>query len=135
MKKRWMLCMVVAVAVFLGGCSGGNVRNVHMEIGESTLYSPVEIEEAMDLVVKHFAQNFEGCTMTDLWYDEDYSQEWAEDWAEQYEAEEAIVLLSNFDVDGSGRSPSLNPNDTYRDWNWILVRSGDAWELKTWGYA
>ena len=44
-------------------------------------------------------------------------------------------MLSNFTVDGSGGDGSLNPNSTYKNWNWILVRGGSGdWTLKDWGY-
>ncbi|ECP8679114.1 DUF4829 domain-containing protein, partial [Campylobacter jejuni] len=33
--------------------------------------------------------------------------------------ENVIILLSNFDVDGSGDNPVLNPNTTYSDYQWI----------------
>lgn len=134
-KKAWLLCVILLFGAVFSGCGGGDVRYVNFGMGESEVYTEEEIQKAMDLVLRHFSREYAGCTMTDLWYDEEYSLEQADDWAEQYEATEAIVLRSNFDVDGSGRSASLNPNDTYQDYNWILVRNGGAWELKTWGYA
>ena len=97
-------------------------------------YSQAEIQQAMDIVVEHFTKEFEGCELTALWYDETFSEKCADEWATQYEAEEAIVLLSSFDVDSSGGDGSFNPNSTYNNWNWVLVRSGADWELKTWGY-
>jgi hypothetical protein len=45
-------------------------------------------------------------------------------------------LLSNFDVDGSGENPVLNPNSTYSDYGWILIRdkkNGD-WVIDDKGY-
>lgn len=135
MKRRWMLCVTILLVIFLAACGGGDVRNVNFRIEESEIYTQEEIQKAADVVMDFFSREYEGCTMTDLWYDEDYSLKQADDWAEQYDAEEAIVLRTNFNVDGSGRSASLNPNDTYQDYNWILVRNGGTWELKTWGYA
>lgn len=45
-----------------------------------------------------------------------------------------MVLYSDFDVDGSGGDGSLNPNSTYTDWSWVLVReNGGAWKIATWG--
>ena len=58
-----------------------------------------------------------------------------EGWAEQYDAEQAIVLVSSFDVDSSGGDGSLNPNSTYDNWKWILTRNdNEKWTLQTWGY-
>ena len=50
-------------------------------------------------------------------------------------ADEVIVLLSSFDVDSSGGDGSLNPNSTYDNWSWILVRtSGGKWKHVDHGY-
>lgn len=47
-----------------------------------------------------------------------------------------IILLSSFDVDGSGDSPELNPNTTYDNYQWILTRDNknSNWEITNWGY-
>ena len=130
--KRVMIVFLIAILLVVG--CGGNVSSVKRQIGESDIYSQADVEMAMDVVVAHFSENFEGCELIDLWYEEEFSAEQAEEWAAQYEAEQAIVLLSNFKVDGSGGDGSLNPNSTYTDWMWILVRDEGDWELKTWGY-
>lgn len=141
-KKVLIIGIVLAVCVCLGifftlhlpgARDAGQSKN---DEGTPGVYTDQEIEEAKQTVHDKFAEVFPGCTMTDLWYDEEVSQSHAGEWAEQYEAKEALVLLSNFDVDASGGDGSLNPNSTYTDWNWILVRnsSSEAWTLKTWGY-
>ncbi|NRT63569.1 hypothetical protein B0P06_000187 [Clostridium saccharoperbutylacetonicum] len=50
--------------------------------------------------------------------------------------ENVIVLLSNFDVDSSGGDGSLNPNSTYDNYNWILIRDSktDSWKVDDRGY-
>lgn len=133
--KRGLVVFALFVFVFgLCACSGGNVAHVDMQIGESEIYEDAEIRQAMDIVKIYFSAEFAGCELTELWYDEQASQEEAEEWAEQYDAEQAIVLFSNFKVDESGGDGSLEPNATYSNWNWILVRDGWNWNLKTWGY-
>ena len=90
----------------------------------------------MDTVIDHFKKEFEGCTLTRLEYDESRVESAQSEWAAQYDADQAIVLISEFDVDSSGGDGSLNPDSTYRNWQWVLVRNGSgAWELKTWGYG
>jgi len=50
-------------------------------------------------------------------------------------ADEVIVLLSSFDVDVSGGDGSLNPNSSYHNWMWIMVRSGNGpWTHADHGY-
>lgn len=132
MKRFLSLILLILSLSLLISC--GTVSDINLSFGSSELYTEKEIRSAMNEVVRHFSLNFKGCDLTDLWYDEDFSLKQADDWAEQYQADEAIVLLSNFDVDESGGDGSLNPNSTYANWMWILVRDNGGWELKTWGY-
>lgn len=129
---RKMVLLMVILSVLLWGC--GKVSGVEIEIGESELYSEHELQQAADLVVRQFQKGFESCKLLNIRYDEEDSLRWAADWAAQFDAEEAIVLYSDFLVIGSG-NPTLNSNSKYEDWSWVLVCSGGSWELKTWGYG
>lgn len=141
-KKRKFITLFLAISIIglilflINTFMFGDVKNVNQIIKESEVYSEKDIEKAMATAKRQFKFGYKGCTLTDLWYDEDITLLSASSWARQYNADEAIVLLSNFDVDSSGGDGSLNPNDTYRNWQWILVRDkGDKdWKLKTWGY-
>lgn len=129
------IALIFLLATILGGCGGGSVNNVNRIIGGSQIYKTDEIEAAMDTVVEYFRDEFAGCTLTELRYQED-SQKESDEWAEQYQAEEAIVLYSTFQVDSSGGDGSLEPNSTYANWKWVLTRSnGGNWTLQTWGYG
>ena len=58
------------------------------------------------------------------------------EWAEESGADEAIVLYSTLETDASGGDGSSEPNATYENWQWILVRdNGGTWEVKTYGYG
>jgi hypothetical protein len=50
--------------------------------------------------------------------------------------ENVIVLMSDFDVDSSGAQEGFNPNSTYSDWNWILIRDSKSgnWRVVDWGH-
>lgn len=136
MKKIKVFLSLVLCLVLLTACGGGDVSEVGRQVGEPTLFSEQEVDQAMDEVVKFFRAEFDGCKLLNLRYDEERNREEAEGWARQYDAEEAIVLLSDFKVDSSGGDGSLNPDSTYRNWKWILIRNRrEAWELKTWGYG
>ena len=136
MKKIKVFLSLVLCLVLLSACGGGNVRGAARKMGESERYSRAEIARAMDQVEDHFRKEFDGCKLLNLCYDEEKTHAEAGEWAQQYGADEAIVLLSDFEVDSSGGDGSLNPDSTYRNWKWILIRNRrEAWELKTWGYG
>lgn len=135
--RLWLLLILIALAGMFSQrlMGGGDTSQTKRIIGESSLYSQAEIEQMMDTVESTFRREFKGCTLLELKYDEAISQKQSGDWAEQYQADEAAVLTSSFDVDGSGGDGSLNPNSTYSKWLWVLTRNGDGnWKLQTWGY-
>ena len=130
--KKLFAVFLAAVCIFVfSGC--GISFTAKKIIDDSEIYSKRDIEKAMNRVYREFAF-FEGCVLLELEYDEEYSKERAADWAENYDADEAIVLLSKFYA--AAENGSLEPGETYSKWNWILVRNkGGFWELKTWGYG
>ena len=136
MKKIKVLLSLMLCLLLLTACGGGDVRGAGRQMGESAPFSRAEIAHAMDQVEDHFRKEFDGCKLLNLRYDEEKTRAEAEEWAAQYGADEAIVLLSDFEVDSSGGDGSLNPDSTYRNWKWVLTRNEKgAWELKTWGYG
>ncbi len=131
MKKFIAVVFAVLTVFCFSGC--GIPFTAEKIVSDSEIFREKEIDRAMMEVYKQFAF-FEGCVLLEIEYDEDYSKERAEGWAAQYDADEAIVLLSKFYV--AGENPSLEQGKTYKGWNWILVRDkGKTWELKTWGYG
>ncbi|MEJ9319134.1 DUF4829 domain-containing protein, partial [Halalkalibacterium halodurans] len=85
----------------------------------------------------------EGCELTDLWYSENKSNERIDDYLKYgkgssngIKEENIIVLLSNFEVNSRGGDGSFEPNSSYSDWTWILVRDthSDDWRVDDWGY-
>ncbi len=136
MKKIVSIILVILLTLSLGGCGRGNVRQVKRAIGDSSIFTRQDIAEAMDIATEYFQREFEGCTLHTMVYNEFQSIEAAKGWAQQYDAYEAIVLLSSFTVGIDGSDGSLNPGDTYTDWQWILTRNlGEKWTLQTWGYG
>ena len=140
MEKTKLVIVTLIIALIFAGCgkknSGGNIDSVQVpDWKPSEIYSDDDIESAYQTVEDYFSDEFDGCTLTKMYYPGDtYADEFNE-WAEQYDADEAIVILSSFDVDSSGGDGSLNPNSTYDDWNWILIRNdGGDWEHVDHGY-
>ena len=136
MKRLIAVVLVLALVLSLVACgTGGDVSTYGRRLDESEVYSEEEIIAAMDVVEAFFKKEYDGCKLNNLEYIEELSVEAADEWAEQYLAEEAIVLISSFDVDSSGGDGSLEPNETYDNWQWILTRNeGEDWTLQTWGY-
>ncbi len=135
--KKMLLTLVLTAALLLTACGGGGKAD-GVEIPDwkpSEIYTDADIEAAFKTVEKYFAKEFDGCTLTKLWYPGDSLVEEFWDCARRYGADEAIVLYSCFNVGSSGGDGSLNPNSTYEDWSWTLIRSGGGrWEHADHGY-
>ncbi len=133
---KMQICSVIMFVMTCCLCAcGGNVKNVQTHAVASELYSQKEIEDAIAVIKKEFKANWKGCTLTEIYYAGDDASRSHQEWADRKNADEAIVLLSSFDVDASGGNGSLNPNSTYDGWNWILVRTdGGEWEHVDHGY-
>ncbi|MBQ7355472.1 MAG: hypothetical protein IJW62_08145 [Clostridia bacterium] len=134
MKKLITSVFALFFALSLVACDG-NVNQVKITDYSSEIYSDAEIENAIDVAIDYFNQNFEGCTLTEITYlGDDQLDDWQE-FAERNNADDVIVLISTFEVDASGGDGSLNPNSTYTDWNWVLVRTdGGQWKHVDHGY-
>ncbi len=125
MKKIVYTMFCVLIIVSLSAC-GRNTNEAKRENTDSEIYSQEDINAAIDTIKKEFENDWEGCTLNEIYYaGDDVSRDYQE-WADRNNADEVIVLLSSFAVDSSGREGSLNPNSTYNDWNWILVRTNDG---------
>lgn len=134
MKKLIALVLALVCVIGLVAC-GGNVKNVKITDYSSEIYSDAEIENAIDVAINYFEKNFEGCTLTEITYlGDDELDNWQE-FAERNNADDVMVLVSSFNVGASGGDGSLNPNSTYTNWKWVLVRTNDGkWEHVDHGY-
>ncbi len=121
--KKITIFLVCAVLIFSLSACGGNVKNVNVVDVKSEIYTSDDIESAIDTIKKEFDKDWNGCTLNEIHYAGDETSKDYQDWADRNDADEVIVLLSSFDVDGSGGDGSLNPNSTYDNWMWILVRT------------
>lgn len=134
MKKTVCAILCVLLIFSLSAC-GGNVSQVKTHNVDSEIYSEDEINSAIDTIIKEFKSKWKGCTLTEIYYAGDDRSMAYQEWADRHNADEAIVLLSSFNVDSSGGDGSLDPNGTYDGWNWILVRTnGGRWQHVDHGY-
>ena len=134
--KRVLACVILCLTLFaLTACGGGDVGIISMGDMSSEVYTPSEINSGIKTVLDYFRKEFKGCSLKELAYIGDEKNNDYLDFATRNGAEEVLVFTSTFDVDESGGDGSLNPNDTYRNWKWILVRTnGGEWEHVDHGY-
>ena len=136
MKKRYTILLSLLMCFVLCSCGGEQTADSpQLESAGSEIYTQDEIADAAEVVIELFEEHFSGCTLTALRYPCDDAVAF-QAWAQQYDADQAIILVSDFDVGEVGSDSALEPNSTYEDWQWILVRDqGGTWEAKTWGYG
>ena len=134
-RQKQGAALLLALLLILSLAACGKALTCTTIVPYDAHYSEKEIRAAMHAVARHFEQEFDGCTLLSLAYDESKVSAAEPDWAAQYDADEAIVLLSSFHVDAGGGDGSLSQDATYTNWEWVLVRNGGGkWHLKTWGY-
>ena len=135
MKKLISVLLCVILLFSLSACSGGKTDGVTIPFVDSETYSQEDIDSAVNTIIKEFKAGWSGCTLTEIYYaGDDVSAEY-QDWAERYNADEVIVLISSFDTDSPAGNSGLNSDFTYKNWNWILVRtSGGKWKHVDHGY-
>ena len=134
MKKIIRIITGVLLVSSLSAC-GGKVGQAKTHEVDSKMYSQEDISAAIELVKKEFKHSFKGCTLTEIYYAGDENTKNHQGTTAQHAADEVIVLLSSFDVGPSGGDGSLNPNDSYTDWMWILARkNGGRWKHVDHGY-
>lgn len=142
MKKIAIYLSMILIIFSLAGCNQNNESSdINVDIGESTKFSKEEINNAVDCLKISF--DFEACTLTKIYYNEEISNTAVENYLQfgngsenKVKAENVIVLLSDFDVDNSGDNPVLNPGETYTNYNWILIRDdkNSNWKVDDWGF-
>ena len=107
MKKILCLVMCVFLVIGLSAC-GGDISKVKTHDVDSETYSADDINSAVDTIEKEFDANWNGCTLTEIYYaGDDYCTDFQE-FADRNNADEVIVLLSSFDVDSSGGEIKCN---------------------------
>lgn len=132
-----IFCIILALLIILCSCdNAGYINTAEIIEVESEIYTEDEINSAINTVKSYFKRNFDGCVLWTVKYAGDETEKEAREWAEQYDSSKAIILLSDFSTDPEGGDGSLNPDERYTDWKWILTKdSHGRWEHKTHGYG
>lgn len=104
-------------------------------------FTEEEIRSGMSLIEENFS--FPGATLKKLWYEEDKTTKLRNSYMNYgrgkingISPENVLVILSEFITADTDENPVLNPNSTYTDYQWILIRSrkGDPWRIDDQGY-
>jgi len=142
-KRVLALLILILFCLSLSACSPKEETDNRIDYGTSTKFSQTEIKAAADAALAAFGdKDFKGCTLIRLWYDEARSDKEIQIYmaggrgsVNGVDPENAIILFSDFSTD-STVAHSFNPNDTYTDWMWILIRDSktDKWKVDDWGY-
>ena len=144
-KLFTILTAVAMVATVLVGCgpqTAGIVTPVTAEVQKNTVEEAAaeeannssDLEGAKQMAADFFAENFEGCIMNTLEYDDTYSKEEYAQIAESYGTDEAVIFTSSFYVPQDCENMTLNPGMTYEDYTYTLTRSaGQDWVIQTCG--
>lgn len=135
MKKLVTLLLTAALVLALAGC-GKISANVEITNDTSQYYSEADIHDAISVAQTHFRRHFDGCTLTAIGYAGDEEWEQMEAYADDQGVAQAIILTSEFATDDSGSGGVLNPNDTYRNYQWVLLRKANGgWSHFDHGYG
>jgi beta-lactamase regulating signal transducer with metallopeptidase domain len=104
-------------------------------------YAQEEIDAATDAVYAFFNSKFTGCTLNSLSYDASRAYEAAESYIEDGNGSgrtinNVIVIFASFTTAADGTQIGLNPNSSYDDYIFILIRdgAGSPWTVDDWGY-
>jgi hypothetical protein len=142
MKKALSLVLIAIICIFtLSACgsNGGKTDNAKVIINNSTKFSNLEIQQAVDIVKEKF-KTFKDCELKTLTYDENKSNKEIQSYLtygkglnNSAKAENVIILFSDFNT-GPNAEGGFNTNSTYK-WNWILIRESktSSWILDDWG--
>ncbi|MGG5461121.1 DUF4829 domain-containing protein [Clostridium sp. B9] len=135
------MCLILILLPLVSCEINEESKNVGIDIGQSTKFTKEEIEKAINEIIYNF--DFPECTLTNVSYDEEKSNQIIESYLSNGSgkvngaiSENVIVLLSSFNVDGSGDNPVLEPNTTYTDYTWTLIRAKKSsdWKIDEQGY-
>lgn len=141
MKKYITVAFCLAVVIFLVGCGKGDISNVKIDYGTSSVYSKEEMDSAIEVIKNEFV-SFDGCELHSLSYISDEecidtdNIEWMNDLRADDDKEvftQCIAFDSSFHSPENGGG-AWEADQEYTQWSWWLARSENGeWKLMTWG--
>ena len=135
---------LLCILLLLSGCAApkGDVAQAKVSIEQSDKFQKEEIEHAAEKAMEKF-EDFSGCALLRLSYDEESSDKYIVGYMETghgltnpVESENIIVFLADFDTSDASAKTGFKPNSTYVGFHIILVRASpeDLWTAVDWGY-
>ena len=135
MKRAIAILLLFACLISFSSCSHGIVSFVEISEYSSEVYSDEDIEAAINIVKQTFAEIEDLWTLLELSYIGDERLDSYQDWADRNDADEVIVILSDFYISYFSDNPTMGAGHKYEDYNWILVRNeGEEWRIVDKGY-
>ncbi len=132
MKKLISIILLCTLIVSLTSC--GTLNFVDIEEFSSEVYAPNDITSAMEVVLEWFYGKTDMMLMN-LSYVGDKELTDYGHYLEWHDADEVIVLATDYYVSALSDSPVLNTGFKYENYNFILVRTdGGEWEIVDQGY-
>ena len=133
--KKLLSVLLIFVLVFSLTACGNGIGAVKLKYS-SDVHSKEDIETAIRVATYYFVKEFDGCKLLTITYGGDDLLENHKEFTESGKIEDVIVLESSFYVSPNGGDGSLNQDDIYTGWKWIIVRDSDGnWVHKDHGYA
>jgi len=124
--------MFLVLAILVTSNRGGG--GLDIDYGNSDRFNEKEIKAAVD----HVRQNFlpDG-RLTKIWYDENKSDALIELYVERGFINEAVVentiiIFTNFIA--TPDTEIYTPDGDYFNYNWVLIRNGNTWEIDFHGF-
>lgn len=140
--------LFICIVLILSLCACGDVSRVQIIDVPSQLYTQEDIRAAIEVIKQDFAKDWDHCSLLSIQYAGDdvllepYTESDSNEfkyWTELYDADEAIILISDFYVSPAAKYDPVNTfevDTTYGDWKWILVRDkGGTWRHVDHGYG
>ena len=102
---------------------------------ETSEYTTEEMDEAFSLSKMVFKEEFRGCILTKLEYDEEKSQKAGKKYKKKKKADKVMVLNTKFVVIPWSSNDKVISGEAYGGWECVLVKQGNKpWRIEKWGF-
>ncbi|MBR4727179.1 MAG: hypothetical protein IK080_04750 [Clostridia bacterium] len=140
MKKAICVFLLICMAFAFAGCAQAcKTDNAKIDLGESERYTVADRQAAVDYIVTRLFHNNVVKELYAVRYAGDARSQEEQAYyvdTEQLAFDEIIVFLTDFRTARGLDAGSLNPNENYTDYAYILGReTGGDWEFVTGGYG